>query len=103
MNRAWTYSWSGRKLIDITEDGGLPQFSFAYNADGIRTRKGEMFSYDQWLYHDYTLDGTTIVKETIYNEEYGMVSNSRDIYYYYDENGAPIGLNWNNTDYSKVL
>lgn len=95
----WQYLWDGRRLVDITEDGGSPRYVFDYNADGIRTQKGEMLYYDQWLYHDYTLDGTTIVKETIYNEEYGIVSNSRDIYYYYDENGAPLGLNWNNTDY----
>ena len=99
MEKCWSYTWDGRQLIDITADGGLPRFTFAYNSDGIRTQKGVAQSWDEWIYHDYTLDGTTILKETIYNEAYGMVSNSRDIYYYYDESGTPIGLNWNGEDY----
>jgi len=98
-DKAWSYTWDGRQLVDITEDGGSPQFTFDYNADGIRTRKGITDYGDEWTYHSYTLDGTTIVKETIYFESYGMVVSSRDIYYYYDENGAPLGLNWNNTNY----
>ena len=99
MEKCWSYTWDGRQLVDITADGGLPRFTFAYDSNGIRTQKGVAQSWDEWIYHDYTLDGTTILKETIYNEAYGMVSDSRDIYYYYDENGSPVGLNWNGEDY----
>ena len=99
MEKCWSYTWDGRQLVDITADGGLPRFTFAYDSNGIRTQKGVAQSWDEWVYHDYTLDGTTILKETIYNEAYGMISDVRDIYYYYDENGSPIGLNWNGEDY----
>jgi len=95
----WTYSWEGSRLIRIQEDGGTPDWIFDYNSNGVRTRKGMAVSWDEWTYHDYTLDGSTIVKETIYSEAYGTVSDSRDVYYYYDENGAPLGLNWNGEDY----
>ena len=44
----------------------------------------------------YVLDGSTIVAETR-KDEYGTVTHQ--FYYYYDENGAPIGLNWNGQDY----
>ncbi len=44
----------------------------------------------------YVLDGSTIVSETR-KDGYDMVTHQ--FYYYYDENGAPIGLNWNGQDY----
>ncbi|MBP3300075.1 MAG: hypothetical protein J6M34_01060 [Clostridia bacterium] len=42
------------------------------------------------------LDGSTIVAETR-KDEYGTVTHQ--LYYYYDENGSPVGLNWNGQDY----
>ena len=42
------------------------------------------------------LDGSTIVSET---RKDGYDTVTHRFYYYYDENGAPIGLNWNGQDY----
>ena len=32
-------------------------------------------------------------------ESYGEITGESYIYYYYDDAGSPIGMNWNNADY----
>ena len=61
-------------------NGGQSDYRFAYNADGIRTSKtigGQE--------HRYLLNGSQIVAE-----EFGIYC----LVYLYDENGAPIGMQY---------
>ena len=87
---ATNMEWYQRSLTSMSV-GGM-NVSYTYNADGIRTTKthGHMG-------HTYVLDGSTILKETIYNT--GTVVNT--LYYYYDESGIS-GLEYNGTKYAYV-
>ena len=64
--------------------------TFTYNADGIRTGK-TTYGYG----HKYYLDGTQVTAEmwTQNNVEYLL-------YYLYDENGAPIGMQYRTSNYA---
>ncbi|MBR6410831.1 MAG: RHS repeat-associated core domain-containing protein [Clostridia bacterium] len=88
-------TWKGRQLQSYS-----PSFyystSFTYNADGIRTSKTYSAYYSDTR-HEYTLDGSQIVKETVFSnnvEQYCLV-------YLYDENGAPIGFRYRTPNYAK--
>ena len=66
-------------------NGGQSDYRFAYNADGILTSKtigGQE--------HRYLLNGSQIVAE-----EFGIYC----LVYLYDENGAPVGLQYRNKTY----
>jgi RHS repeat-associated protein len=65
---------------------------YTYNADGIRIQK-----MAGALGHVYVLDGSTILKETIYTA--GVLADT--LCYYYDESGVS-GLEYNGTKYTYV-
>ncbi len=87
---ATNMDWHQRSLTSMTI-GGM-NVTYTYNADGIRTTK-----ICGHIAHAYVLDGSTILKETIYNT--GTVANT--LYYYYDESGIS-GLEYNGTKYTYV-
>ena len=88
--------WDGRKLTYFSEDALDHGIAFAYNSDGIRTKK-TLYDYDgSTITHNYILDGSTILKETITSG-----SGTSTLYYYYDESGIS-GLEYNGTKYSYV-
>ena len=86
--------WQGRQLMSYvySEEGG-ENVQFAYNADGIRTQK-----IVDGVVHHYILSGSRIIAETWTQSgiEYLM-------YYLYDENGAPIGLQYRTSDYASQV
>ena len=95
-------TWVGRQLMSYTafyrydadeELSYRTPVTFTYNADGIRTGK-TTYGYE----HKYYLDGTQITAEmwTQNNVEYLL-------YYLYDENGAPIGLQYRTSDYASGI
>ena len=89
-----SYTWNGRELTSYFSSDVLHYYS--YNSDGIRTDKvREEYGQITETVH-YVLDGSTIVSET---RKDGYDTVTHQFYYYYDENGAPIGLNWNGQDY----
>ena len=49
-----------------------------------------------YITHDYVLDGTKILSETVTDAAYG---NSYTLYYVYDANGSITGLHYNGTPY----
>ena len=88
--------WNGRQLTYLTKDGLDHGVSFTYNADGIRTKK-VLYDYDGTVTtHNYVLDGTNIIKETITSG-----SNTDILEYYYDEAGI-AGFVYNGTKYYYV-
>ena len=88
--------WDGRKLTYFSEDALDHGIAFAYNSDGIRTKK-TLYDYDgSTITHNYILDGSTILKETITSG-----SGTSTLYYYYDESGIS-GLEYNGTKYTYV-
>ena len=54
----YTLEWNGRKLMEMSMNGGQFLYTFAYNADGIRTVK----TNGSTIYH-YTLNGSQIVTD----------------------------------------
>ena len=80
--------WKGRLLMSFSDSEG-PSVSFTYNADGIRTSKTV-----GGVKHKYTLDGSRIVSETWTknNIEYFL-------YFIYDENGSPAGIEYRTSEY----
>ena len=70
-------------------DSEGPSVSFTYNADGIRTSKTV-----GGVKHKYTLDGSRIVSEvwTKNGVEYFL-------YFIYDENGSPAGIEYRTNEY----
>ena len=88
--------WEGRNLVSLTEDMLNHGVFFEYNADGIRTKK-TLADYDgTTTTHDYILDGSTILGETIKKG-----NTTTTLYYYYDESGIS-GISYNGTKYSYV-
>ncbi|MBE6579294.1 MAG: DNRLRE domain-containing protein [Ruminococcaceae bacterium] len=88
--------WDERKLTYFSEDALDHGIAFAYNSDGIRTKK-TLYDYDgSTITHNYILDGSTILKETITSG-----SGTSTLYYYYDESGIS-GLEYNGTKYAYV-
>jgi len=74
--------------------------NFKYNSDGIRTYKYFIDNDEMYLYqHDYMLEGSTIVGEKVNYFSYYNGSWTKYKYYYYDENGSPIGMNYEGKDY----
>ena len=83
-------TWDKRSLQSMTLSNGTA-VSFEYNADGIRTQKTVGTTV-----HDYILDGSTILKETITSS-----SGTTTLYYYYDESGIS-GVSYNGVKYSYI-
>ncbi|MBR5285489.1 MAG: RHS repeat-associated core domain-containing protein [Clostridia bacterium] len=83
-------TWEARELQSLSVTGG-PSVSFEYNFDGIRTKKTVGGS----VIHNYTLDGTKIIRETVTNNGAAFY----DFYYLYDESGSVIGFIYNNNYY----
>ena len=78
-------------------NGGQSDYRFAYNADGILTSKtigGQE--------HRYLLNGSQIVTETwTTKSSSGAETPNHFLVYLYDENGAPIGLQYRNKSDAK--
>ena len=91
----YTLEWNGRKLMEMSMNGGQFLYTFAYNADGIRTVKTNGSTI-----HHYTLNGSQIVTETwTTKNSSGAETPNHFLAYLYDENGAPIGLQYRNKTY----
>ena len=93
----YTLEWNGRKLMEMSMNGGQFLYTFAYNADGIRTVKTNGSTI-----HHYTLNGSQIVTETwTTKSSSGAETPNHFLVYLYDENGAPIGLQYRNKSDAK--
>ncbi len=89
-------TWDGRMLIsqELTNDNSI---TYKYNSDGIRTQKRVFDDVaSAYITHDYVLDGTKILSETVTDAAYG---NSYALYYVYDANGSITGLHYNGAPY----
>ena len=82
----YALTWEGRQLMKMSMAGGQFTYGFTYNDEGIRTSKNS-----NGTLHTYTLNGTQIV-----SEKWGQ----RMLVYLYDENGAPIGLQYRQNSYA---
>ena len=94
--------WEGRKLTALTKDMLFHTLSFEYNADGVRTQKSNVDYVDSQYVselHDYIVDGTKIVKETITKTVGSSPVTTDTLYYYYDANGSVAGFEYNGTPY----
>ena len=97
----WYMVWSGRQLTALTRDMLYHTLSLDYNADGVRIKKSNSDYVDeQWVddTHNYVLDGTKIIKETIEHEVSSTITGTDVLYYYYDESGI-AGFEYNGTVY----
>lgn len=77
------FSWTGRQLDSITKSDGAV-VSFTYDANGMRTEKtmgDESFGY---VWQNGKLLAETYVNGT----------DSREVYYIYDENGSPVAWSY---------
>ena len=72
--------------MEMNRNAGQSVLTFAYNDEGIRTSKKSGS-----VEHIYTLDGSRIVSET-----WGQ----RMLLYFYDESGAPLGLQYRQSSYA---
>ena len=75
-----TLEWEARQLKKYTPSI-MDEYTYTYNADGIRTGKNLSGSVVQ-----YVLDGSKIVSE--------QHDSSRIFIYLYDEAGSPIGIKY---------
>ncbi|MBQ6171886.1 MAG: RHS repeat-associated core domain-containing protein [Clostridia bacterium] len=76
--------------------------SFDYNADGVRIKKSNSDYVDeQWVNdtHNYVLDGSKIIKETIERKVSSTITGTDVLYYYYDTAGSVAGFEYNGTPY----
>ena len=83
----YTMTWSGRQLMRMTAYGGMFEYSFTYNDEGIRTSKtsgGTVYTY--------TLEGSTII-----SQQWGI----HLLVFLYDESGSPIGLQYRKNSYTE--
>ncbi len=89
------FTWQGRELTYY--DNSMDQYYYyTYNSDGIRTGK-RMEEYAETKETvTYYLDGTQIIREIRYHVDDG----TKDIFYYYDENGAPVGMSYGGPTYT---
>ena len=89
-NEHYELTWQGRRLMSYvySEEGG-EDIRFAYNAEGIRTKK-----VSNGVEHNYILNGSQIIAET-------WTENNVEhlVYYLYDEVGSPIGIAYRTNNY----
>ncbi len=90
-------TWRGRQLTGLSNWNGA-YTDYFYNADGIRIYKylyndnnGDLFE------HFYTVDGSQILQEKIYESD-AMYEHT--LVYIYDEAGSPIGYRYREDDYA---
>ena len=92
-NEHYELTWQGRQLMSYvySEEGG-EDIRFAYNAEGIRTKK-----VSKGVEHNYILIGSQIIAET-------WTENNVEhlVYYLYDEVGSPIGIAYRTNNYGLV-
>ncbi len=89
-------TWNGRQLDSVNIDG-YNTVDYTYDSEGIRTQKRVFDSaVNAYVVHNYVLDSTRIVAETV-TDEYD--NSSYSLYYLYDSNGYITGLHYNNAPY----
>jgi len=77
----YQFTWQkGRELASATRENS--SISYKYNSDGIRIEK----TVDGKL-HEYTVDGTTILREVVYTGGTSNTGIEKDIRYFYDASG----------------
>lgn len=84
------FNWNGRQLASYY-DGDSRNITFGYNDTGSRVFK-EITDEDtgEVTRHEYTLNGTQIVKETVFIDDV----ESYTLIYLYDESEAPVGIRY---------
>lgn len=87
-------TWRGRQLTNYSLSS-TKNVSYTYNADGIRTSK-TFVDGSTTTRHEYTLNGSQIVKETVFTGN----TESYTLVYLYDEYGSPIGFRYRTPSYS---
>ncbi len=93
---SFNLTWDGRTLTSQTLTNGN-SITYKYNSDGIRTQKRVFDDVaSAYITHDYVLDGTKILSETVTDNAY---YNSYTLYYIYDASGSITGLHYNNQPY----
>ena len=75
-------TWQGRRLMSYSDSESGDDYSYTYNADGIRTSKTV-----NGVKHTYHLSGTQIL-----SEEWTDRWNRHVMVYIYDAAGQPIGM-----------
>ena len=85
-------TWEGRRLISTTKNGTSIQSS--YDDSGLRLSKQDSTGVTR-----YTYDNGKIVHQ--YTENNNVITN--ELFFRYDENGAPLSVNYNGTEYFYVL
>ena len=80
-------SWDARSLETVVLSNGDTVY-YTYNSSGIRTQKRIVSSTGAVTTHDYLLDGTNILKETVSGAENYVLE------YLYDESGV-AGIKYN--------
>lgn len=78
-----SFSWTGRQLDSITKSDGTV-VSFTYDASGMRTEK----TVGDETY-GYVWQNGKLITETYVNG-----TDSRSVYYIYDENGSPVAWSY---------
>ena len=84
--------WGGRRSLTWTNGRSLASIggtSFTYDADGLRVTKASSGKSSTY----YALNGKYVGEKTVINGTTYYIS------YYYDENGAPMGINVNGSAY----
>ena len=97
--------WEGRQLQSYNKGEGISgvidefyeTVEFKYNADGIRTQK-----IVNGVRHEYVLNGTQVVRETIYNSSLNRYI-AKDIRYFYDAEGRPTAIRYFTLDASGAV
>lgn len=93
----YTYGWEGRKLVSF-DNGKSTSITFAYNDTGSRVSKEITDSTTGKITrHDYTLNGTQIIKETVYVNDV----ESYALTYLYDESESPVGIRYRTPSYAE--
>lgn len=82
----YAFTWENGRYLK-TASTGSNNFSFTYNHNGIRTSKTV-----NGIVHSYTLSGSQVL-----TEEWG----NHLVVYLYDNNGAPIGMQYRNSTYAQ--
>ena len=85
-------TWEGRRLISTAKNGVLVQYS--YDDSGLRVSKQDSFGITR-----YTYDNGKIVHQ--YTENNNVITN--ELFFRYDENGAPLSISYNGVEYFYVL
>ena len=79
-----TYTWEhGRQLSTLTE--GSTQWTYEYNADGMRTKRSNGTTT-----YEYTYNGSQLTQMKLGNDIYNFT---------YDANGVPVTVTHNGTTY----